>query len=67
MNPQAPRLRAKIKIQKPQAPIRPVMSSSYTPRYKIAKHIHKRFEDLTSLKNVYNITNTTKFAENISK
>jgi hypothetical protein len=67
MNPQAARLRAKIKIHKPSTSIRPVISSIYAPTHKIAKHRHQRFKDLLNLKNEYNITNTTQLAENISK
>jgi hypothetical protein len=64
---QAPRQKAKIKIQQPAAPLRPVISSIYATARKIATHIHKRFRDLINLKNEYNITNTTQFEYNISK
>jgi hypothetical protein len=63
MNPQAPRLKAKIKLHKPSAPI----NSIYAPTHKIAKHIYQRFKDLINLKDEYNITNTTQFEDNISK
>jgi hypothetical protein len=39
MNPQAPKLKAKIKIHKPSAPIRPVIHNIYAPTHKVAKHI----------------------------
>jgi hypothetical protein len=47
MEPRAPRLKAKIKIHKPSAPIRQVISSSYAPTHKIAKHIRYIKELLT--------------------
>jgi hypothetical protein len=51
MNPQAPKLKAKIKIHKPSA---------------LAKHIYQKFKDFINLKYEY-IINTAQFAENISK
>lgn len=59
MNPQAPRLKAKIKMHKPLAPI------SGTPTYKIAKHIPQGCKDLINLKFESNIMNTMQFVENI--
>jgi hypothetical protein len=67
MNPQAPKLKAKIKIHKPQAPIRPIINNTTAPTHKLAKHIHQRLNDLLNLKREYNIINTTQFAENIRK
>jgi hypothetical protein len=67
LNPQAPRLKAKIKIHKPSAPIRQAVSSIYAPTHKIAKHIHQRYKYLINLKCEYNIINRTQFAENIRK
>jgi hypothetical protein len=67
MNPQAPKLKAKIKIHKPEAPIRPVINNTYAPTHKIAKYIHRKLNDLLNLKHEYNVTNTTHFVENIRK
>jgi hypothetical protein len=50
MNPQVPRLKAKIKTRKPSAPIRSVISSIHARTHKIAKYIHQRFKDLINLK-----------------
>jgi hypothetical protein len=58
MNPQAPRLKAKIKVQKTAAPIRPVVSSIHAPTHKIAKYINQNIIEFLNLKNEYNIKNT---------
>jgi hypothetical protein len=65
MNPQAPKLKAKIKIHKPEAPIRPVINNIYAPKHKIAKHIHQKLNDSLKLKHEYNVINTTQLAENL--
>jgi hypothetical protein len=67
MNPQAPKLKAKIEIHKPEAPIRPVINNIYAPTHKIAKYIHQKLNDFLKLKLEYNIINTTQFAENLGK
>jgi hypothetical protein len=67
MNPQAPKLKAKIKIHKPEAPIRLVINNIFAPTHKIAKYIHQKLNNFLKLKHEYNIINTTKFAENLSK
>jgi hypothetical protein len=66
MNPQAPKLMAKIKIHKTSASIRPVISSIYAPTHKIAIYVHQNTKELINLKYEYNIRNTMQFAENIS-
>jgi hypothetical protein len=50
MNPQAPKLKAKIKIHKPSAPIRPVINNIYAPAHKVAKHIYQKVKDAINLK-----------------
>jgi hypothetical protein len=55
MNPQAPSLKAKIKIHKPTTPIRPVINNIYAPTHKIAQYIHHRLKDLVKLRYEYNI------------
>jgi hypothetical protein len=67
MNPQAPKLKAKIKIHKPSAPIWPVINNIYVPTHKVAKHIYQKVKDSINLKYQYNIINTMQFAENLSK
>jgi hypothetical protein len=67
MNPQAPSLKAKIKIHKPTTPIRPVTNNIYAPTHKIAQHIHHKLKDLVKLRYEYNITETTQFAEKLTK
>jgi hypothetical protein len=67
MNPQAPKLKAKIKIHKPSAPIRPVINNIYAPTHKVAKHIYQKVKDSINLKYEYNIKNRGKIAENLCK
>jgi 23S rRNA U2552 (ribose-2'-O)-methylase RlmE/FtsJ len=67
MNPQAPKLKAKIKIHKPSAPIRPVINDIYAPTHKVTKHIYRKVKDAINLKYEYNIKNTGQFAENLCK
>jgi hypothetical protein len=64
INPQAPNLKAKIKIHKPTTPIRPVINNIHAPTHKIAQHINHKLKDLVKLRFEYNITNTIQFAEN---
>jgi thermostable 8-oxoguanine DNA glycosylase len=66
MNPQAPKLKAKIKIHKPDTPIRPVINSIYAPTHKLAKYVHQKLHDLLNLKYEY-IINTRHLADNIKK
>jgi uncharacterized protein (UPF0248 family) len=42
MNPQAPKLKAKIKIHKPSAPIQPVIDNTYVPTHKIVNIFTKK-------------------------
>jgi hypothetical protein len=67
MNPRKPKRRAKIKIHKSLAPIRPVINNIHAPLHKVAKHIYQKVKVSINLKYEYNITNTAQFAENISK
>jgi hypothetical protein len=67
MNPQAAKLNAKIKIHKPEAPIRPVINNTNAPTHKLAKYIHQKLNDYIKLKHEYNIINTLQFTENIRK
>jgi hypothetical protein len=67
MNPQAPNLKAKIKIHKPMIPIRRVINNIHAPTHKIAQHIHHKLKDVVKLRYKYNITSTIHFAENLTK
>jgi hypothetical protein len=44
MNPQAPKLKVKIKIHKEAAPIRPVVSNIHAPTHKLAKYINQNIK-----------------------
>jgi hypothetical protein len=67
MNTQAPKLKAKIKIHKPEAQIRPIINNTNAPTHKLAKYIYQRLIDFLNLKHEHIIINTTHFAENIRK
>jgi hypothetical protein len=67
MLPQAPNLKAKIKIHKPTTPIRPVINNIHAPTHKLAQHIHHKLKDLIKLKYEFSITNTTQFADSLTK
>jgi hypothetical protein len=67
MHPQAPNLNAKIKIHKPTTLIRPVINNIHAPTHKLAQHIHHKLKDLLKLKYEFNITNTTQFADSLTK
>jgi hypothetical protein len=54
MNPTAPTLKAKIKIHKPDAPIRPVINNTNAPSHKLATHIHHKLKELLALKYEFN-------------
>jgi hypothetical protein len=67
MNPQAPKLNAKIKIHKSGATIRPIIENTNAPTHKLAKYIHQSINDYIKLKREYNIINSLQFTENIRK
>jgi hypothetical protein len=67
MNPQAPNLKAKIKLHKPTTPIRPVINNIYAPTHKVAQYNHQKLRKLVQLKYGYNIINTIQFADSLTK
>jgi hypothetical protein len=67
MHPQAPNLNARIKIHKPNTPIRPVINNTQAPTHKLAQHIHHQLKKLIQLKDEFNVKNTAQFAENLTK
>jgi dTDP-4-dehydrorhamnose reductase len=67
MNPQAPKLNILIKLHKERQPIRPVDNYRGVPTYKIAKFMAEWLEQNLDLLYAYNITSTSKSAENIKK
>jgi hypothetical protein len=67
MNPQAPILKAKIKLHKPMAPIRPVVNNIQAPSYKLAKLTHQKLKEHLALKNEFNYINSITLANDICK
>jgi hypothetical protein len=67
MNPTAPTLKAKIKIHKPTAPIRPIINNINAPSYKIATYMQQKLKELVQLENQYNCINSATFAEDITR
>jgi hypothetical protein len=67
MHPQAPNLNTRIKIHKPNTPIRPVINNTNAPTHKLAQHIHHKLKESIQLKHEFNVNNTAQFAENLTK
>jgi hypothetical protein len=67
MKPTAPSLKAKIKIHKPTAPIRPIINNINAPAYKIATYRQQKLKELIQLENQHNCINSTIFSEDITK
>jgi hypothetical protein len=65
--PKPPTLNAQIKIHKPGNPIRPVVNNTHAPAYKISKYLTKKLNDYLKLKNLYNVKNSTTFANDLIK
>jgi hypothetical protein len=63
MNPQAPILKAKIKLHKPMAPIRPLVNNIQAPSYKLAKLTHRKLKEHLALKNEFNCINSINLAD----
>jgi hypothetical protein len=59
MNPTAPTLRATIKLQKQNTPIRPIINWRNAPAYELERHLTGILHDRLHLPNTYNIQNST--------
>jgi hypothetical protein len=64
--PIPPRLNARIKIHKPDNPIRPVVNNKNAPTYKISKKLNNILKQHLKLENQYNIQNSETLARNFS-
>jgi len=51
-----------LKLHKPDIPIRPVINNMNAPTYKVAQHIVKLLNRHLTLKNQYNVKNSTNLA-----
>jgi hypothetical protein len=67
MNPQALNMIAKIKIHKPEAPIRPIINNTDAPTHKLARYIYQELKTMVNLKYEYNVSNTIQFTNNMNK
>jgi hypothetical protein len=67
IKPQPPNLKAQIKIQKDNEPIRPVVNNIHAPTYKVAKFLNKWLTDTLQLPNTYVTYNSTHLAHNLNK
>jgi len=63
--PSAPVLKAKIKLHKIGKPIRPVINNRTAPAYKLAKHLTKTLNQHINLNSRYNLTKSTKLANDL--
>jgi hypothetical protein len=57
LNPEAPSLKALIKLHKENKPIRLIISSCNSPAYKISKYITQTLQQVLNLPNTYNVKN----------
>ena len=64
--PSPPTLKAQLKLHTPDNPIRPVINSMNAPIYKLAKHLVKLLNTHLTLKNYYNVTNSTNLATELT-
>jgi hypothetical protein len=58
MNPQTPKIRALMKLHKPDNPVRPTINWRNAPAYNMAKHLNKLITESTRLPNSFNVYNT---------
>ena len=63
--PQAPTLKAQIKIHKPGNPIRPVINNMNAPAYKISKYLVKK--ECLKLEHQFTKKNSINLAEDLTK
>jgi hypothetical protein len=67
IHPVPPTLTARLKIHKPNIPIRPVVNNINAPTYKVARFMAKSLKDYLNLTNTYNTVNSHSLAQGISK
>jgi hypothetical protein len=67
MDPQAPILKAKIKLHNAMAPIGPVVNNIQAPSYKLPKLTHQKLKEHLALKNEFNYINPITLANDICK
>ncbi|GFG32294.1 hypothetical protein Cfor_02691, partial [Coptotermes formosanus] len=67
IHPVPPTLTARLKIHKPNIPIRPVVNNFNAPSYKVARFMAKNLKDYLNLPNTYNTINSHALAQDISK
>jgi hypothetical protein len=65
LNPEAPTLKALIKLHKENNPIRPIISWCNSLAYKISKHITQMLQQVLNLPNTFNIKNSIKLTQEI--
>jgi hypothetical protein len=58
MHPQAPNLKALIKIHKQNAPIRPIVNWQHAPAYRLAKHLSDTLKHMLQLPFTFNVQNS---------
>jgi len=66
-NPSAPKLKALIKLHKPNHPIRPLINFVTAPSYKISKHLANTLTTKLNLPNIYNIRNNMELLDKLHK
>ena len=66
MNPTPPRLYGLLKIHKPGSPIRPVVSYTNAPNYRISKFFNTYYKSLTNFQPKYSIKNSVDLAKKLN-
>ena len=66
MNPQTPRIKGMIKIQKDDMPIRPIVDYSQAPANQLAKKLNKILEIFLPLPNMFNVMNSLQIMNEMS-
>jgi hypothetical protein len=65
--PSPPTLKAQLKLHKPDIPIRLVINNRNAPTYKLAKYLVQLLNTHLTLKNYYNVINSTNLATDLTQ
>jgi hypothetical protein len=67
LNPEPPKLKAFIKIHKQHNPIRPVVSYTHAPAYKVAGFLANFLKEILALPNKYDVKNSVTLIEELKQ
>jgi hypothetical protein len=66
-NPKVPHMQGTIKLHKEEKPIRPIVISRNSPRYKVAKHLATQLSDRLSLPYIYNVKDSIELMQHLER